>query len=268
MATYSDYVKDDNLTGEIEEAAAQQRARDADTGQFVPERFAGKSINDVIKSYEELEKLNSRQAQDLGDMRKTVDQLITLQSQQAASPEPDPAAVKVTVDELYEDPDNAVRRVAKDIASKEVTAIQKELNQLRTERKLAELDAKFPGWKEQATSAEFVNWVQESPYRARMAHDADRGDFDAAEEILGMYYDSIREQETATEEEMTRQQQLHSAVLESSTPAAPEMDAVYSRHDLLEKRLAAKNGDTRAQRWLQTHADAIAVAYEEGRIVD
>jgi hypothetical protein len=268
MATYSDYVKDDNLTGEINDAAAQSRARDEQTGQFVPERFAGKTINDVIQSYEELEKLNSRQAQDLGEMRKTVDQLITLQSQQAASPEPEATAAKVTVDELYEDPDNAVRRVAKDIASKEVTAVQQELAQLRQERKLAELDQKFPGWKEKATSPEFVNWVNESPYRARMAADADRGDFDAAEEVLGMYYDYTQEQEQETEEVMTRQQQLHSAVLESSTPAAPMLDTVYSRNELLDMRLAAKNGDQKAQRWMQTHSDAIALAYEEGRIVD
>jgi hypothetical protein len=36
----------------------------------------------------------------------------------------------------------------------------------------------------------------------------------------------------------------------------------------MEKRLAAKRGDRNADHWLRSNAESIAIAYEEGRIVD
>lgn len=269
MAKYEDYVKD--IESEIADAGQQQeqRARDAKTGRFIPDRFKDKSIEDVIQSYEELEKLNSRQSQDLGAMRKTVDQLLDIQSK-ASSPAPEPSK-PVSVDDLYEDTDGVLRRVAKEEVSGEVQELRTELQQLRLERALAKLEDKFEGWQQRVQEPEFNAWVQESPYRQRMYRDADSGDFDAAEEILGMYYEQNRRQETAEEryeQEVQRQQDLNTATLESSSPAAPTSDETYSRHDLMEARLAAKRGDTKAERWLQAHADSIAIAYEEGRIVD
>lgn len=270
MAKYEDYVK--NIDREIDDASKQsdQRARDAATGRYIPERFKDKTIEDVIKSYEELEKLNSRQSQDLGSMRRTVDQLLDIQKQQASSPA-QAASKPVSVDDLYEDTDGVLRRVAKEVASTEVTQLKSELEQLRLERKMAQLGSKFENWQQRVQEPEFAEWVAASPYRARMAADADKGDFDAAEEILGMYYEHTRrdeQKEHQQRERQSRERQLNDAMLESSSPAAPSSEESYSRHDLLETRLAAKRGDLKAERWLKAHGDSIARAYEEGRIVD
>jgi hypothetical protein len=222
MAKYEDYAA--GIESEIgdAQAASDQRARDAETGRYIPERFKNKDLTDVIQSYEELEKLNSRQAQDLGSMRKTVDQLLDIQKQQASSPAQEPSK-PVSVDDLY------------------------------------------------VQESDFGSWVQESPYRQRMFQDADSGDFDAAEEILGMYYETNRRQEaieSQKQEEAVQQRQLADATLESGSPARPEMGETYSRNDLMEARLSAKRGDLKAERWLKAHGDSIAKAYEEGRIVD
>jgi hypothetical protein len=270
MAKYEDYVG--GIEGEIGEAAKQsdQRARDAETGRYIPERFANKDITDVIKSYEELEKLNSRQAQDLGSMRKTVDQLLDIQQQQASSPAQE-TSKPVSVDDLYENADEVLRRVVREESSNELTTLKSELDQLKLERKLSQLEGKFPDWRERVQEADFGAWVQESPYRQRMFQEADSGDFDAAEEILGMYYETNRRQEaqdSQRQEQVVQQQQLADAILESGSPAAPAMDETYSRNDLMEARLSAKRGDLKADRWLKAHADSIARAYEEGRIVD
>lgn len=269
MAKYEDYAKD--IENEIDDASQQsnQRARDAETGRFIPERFKGKTAEEIAQSYIELEKLNSKQSQDLGQMRKTVDQLLDIQKQ-ASSPAPEPSK-PVTVDDLYEDTDGILRRVAKEEVSGEVNELRQELNQLRLERKMAQLDAKFPDWQEQVKASEFNEFVQASPYRQRMYQDADSGDFDAAEEILGMYYELNRREDTQeqqTFERQQQQQQLNDALLESGSPAPVQTDETYSRHDLMEARLAAKRGDLKAERWLASHSDAIARAYEEGRIVD
>lgn len=270
MAKYEDYVKD--IEGEIDEAqaASNQRARDAATGRFIPDRFKGKSAEEIAQSYIELEKLNSRQAQDLGAMRKTVDQLLDIQKQQASSPIQD-TSKPVSVDDLYEDADGVLRRVAKEEVSGEISEIRQELNQLRLERKLAQLDNKFPDWQNKVQDEDFNAWVQESPYRQRMYQDADSGNFDAAEEILGMYYErssSTEHEEEVQQKQETYRRNLNDAMLESSSPVAPQTEDVFSRSDLMEARLAAKRGDLKAERWLQAHSDSIARAYEEGRIVD
>ncbi len=270
MAKYEDYVKD--IEGEIGDAqeASNQRARDAETGRFIPDRFKNKSIEDVIQSYEELEKLNSRQSQDLGAMRKTVDELLDIQKQQASSPAPEPSK-PVSVDDLYEDADGNIRRVVREEASNEIEALKSELNTLRVERRVAQIDDKFPNWREKAQAPEFLDWVRESPYRVRMVQEADAGDFDAAEEILGMYYEHSQRSETQDQQAQERRQatdNLNAAMLESASPATPQLEDTYSRNDLMEARLAAKRGDLKAERWLQAHADSIAIAYEEGRIVD
>ncbi len=270
MAKYEDYAS--GLEQEIDNAAKQsdQRARDVNTGRFIPERFKDKSVEDVIQSYEELEKLNSRQSQDLGAMRKTVDQLLEIQTQQVSSPAVEPSK-PLSVDDLYEDADGNVRRVAKEEVSYEVAELRKELDELRVERAMSKLENEFNDWQKEVAKPEFSTWVNESPYRQRMYQRADGGDFDAAEEILGMYYDHSRIQESDQQhqhEQSRQRRDLQDAVLETSSPEAPTSDESYSRYDLMEARIAAKRGDSKAERWLAAHADAIARAYEEGRVID
>lgn len=268
MAKYTDYVQQ-GIDDEIDEAAQNQRARD-ERGRFIPDRFKGKDITDVIKSYEELEQLQGRTAQELGETKKTVDQLLELQTLQSNGPTEE-TATPLSAEDLYEDPDSAVRRVVKEETSSEVKELREELNQLRIERKFAELDKKFPEWQTRSNSPEFLEWAKESPYRVRMAQAAASGDFDAAEDILGMYYESNAQEQASAEEEQRqerRTQDLNDAMLETGGPAPLEMVDTFSRTELQELRLAAKRGDLKAERWLQGHADAIAIAYAEGRIVD
>lgn len=269
MAKYDDYVKDE-LSQEIDEAQENQRARDEETGRFVPDRFKGKSAEEIAQSYIELEKMNSRQAQDLGQMRRTVDQLLELQSQKASSPEPEVTATPVTVDDIYEDPDGAFRRVAKEVTSGEVSDLRKELQQMRMERKLATFDEKFPNWREVVREAEFLDWAQASPYRMRLVQEGDSGDLEAAEEVLGYYYESKARAEQSDEppRQHPQAQRLRDAITESSSPAQAEVVEEFSRSELLEKRIAAQQGSLAAERWLKAHGAAIQEAYAEGRIVD
>jgi hypothetical protein len=270
MARYEDYVKDE-LDGEIEEAAAEQRARD-EKGRFIPDRFKDKDITDVIKSYEELEKMNSRQAQDLGEMRRTVDKLLELQSQSASQPAPEDSAPAVTVDDIYEDTEGAITRVAKKVASGEIGELKQELAELRTERRLESIGRKYPGWETKVAESEFADWAKESQYRTRLAQQAYNGDLDAAEELLGYYYHDLEgmEEQKAEEREQEHPQarNLRNAISESGGPSPSEVEETYSRSELMETRIAAQQGSLKAQRWLAAHADEIQSAYIEGRIVD
>jgi hypothetical protein len=102
----------DALTANINDAASQQEARqeqprDPATGQFVAD--ATPSTNWETR-YKELEKLNSRQAQTLGDQRKLIDEYIVKDPTPNEEPSPQESYQPITVDDLYEDPNAALQR--------------------------------------------------------------------------------------------------------------------------------------------------------------
>lgn len=268
MAKYQDYVKDD-LSDEIDEAAENQevRQKNADDGFQVPTRFKGKSPEEIARAYVELERLQSRQAQDLGSMRKTVDELVALQSQTFRPPEVVEDDDPVTIDSMYDDAEGAISKVANKAVGRRIEALESELKETKTKSRLSEFEQKHPNWQETATDAEFLNWVSESPYRQRLAASADQWDFDAAEDLFGMYAD-LKGRAKEQEKSRKRKKQLDDASLESSSPSVPEHEETFSRRNLLQARVSAKKGNKDARQWLADNQDSIALAYAEGRIID
>lgn len=261
MAKFTDYVQTDELDNEIQDAA-QQSAERAET---LPERFKGKTAEDIAKSYVELEKLNSRQAQDLGEMRKQVDQLMReFEESKAEQTPPEPT---VSVDDLYAAPEEAIEKVVRKVIEPSLEEQRRERHQRAIQERMAEFDQSYDGWREVVTGEEFQTWIRAKPYRARMAAAADNFDLDAATELLEQYYDINGPAQKASKERI-RNQQLQDATLETGGAAYSEPPQSFSRTDLISKRVAAKRGDQSAKDWLSANHNAIAAAYEEGRIRD
>lgn len=265
MAKYADYVKTD-LDDEIVDAQAAADARQAE--ETIPDRFKGKSKAEIAASFVELQALNSKQANDLGTMRKSVDQLLELQSQQAVSPEPEVTAPKVTVDDLYDDADGNIRRIAREESSNRIDALEQKLADRDAHDGLAVITSKFPNWRTDAQDPEFLDWVREKRSRVMLIQAADQLDFEAAEELLGSYYDSKAPAKADETNDADTQQALRDATLESGSPAPTDLVDAYSRSELMETRISANQGNQKAQRYLAAHAESIAQAYAEGRIVD
>jgi hypothetical protein len=275
VAKYEDYVKrleaqnppQDELDQEIEQAAVQTEERREDAGSNLPERFRNKSPEEIANSYVELEKAYSRQGQDIGALRKTVDELLTLQLQETRTREKPVDTKPVTVDDLYENADEAIRQVARKETDTRVQALEQELARERMEREQAKFTSKFPEWQNDVTNPEFIEWIRQKPHRVSMAQRADRGDFTAAEELFGTYYD-FRDAAAKRKERESRKQQVRQVSLESPGAEVPEQTESFSRRKLMETRISAKKGNREAQQWLQDNAERIAIAYEERRIVD
>ena len=268
MAKFEDYAKqpDLELEQEIDEAAGKTEER-REAGSDLPERFKGKSAEEIAQSYIELERLNSRQAQDLGRMRKTYDEVIELQLRGPDFKQDKPPTKPVEASDLFDDPDRSIRNVAKEEVDARVKSLEQELMQERVARAQATFTTQFPTWQEDVRNPEFLNWIQEKPHRVKLARDADNGDFGAAETLFGTYYDH-RESRKAKETKEERRQRVKDVSLETAGAGAPDLEQTYSRTALMEKRLAAKRGDRNADHWLRTNAESIVIAYEEGRIVD
>lgn len=268
MAKFSDYVKetDGTLEQEINQAgeAQAERAEESQVPESVQKRFEGKSQEEVLMSYASLENKLSEQGHTMGELRRSFDEYVLLQSQQS---EPEPAPEPVTADDLYEDPENAVARVVKKETGDKLQALEDELQAVRKERAVADFERKFPDARKQARTPEFVEWVQGSPFRMRLAQQADSYDLEAAEELFGLYEDSVSVQSTS-DGQAKRDKDLRNATLESSSPESPTIDEKVSRSQYITAKIAAKNGNQEAQRWLNTNAEAIAIAYETGNVVD
>lgn len=270
MAKFDDYVKNqqggDELEQEIQEAAQNTEER-REEGFEIPERFKGKPPEEIAKSFVELEKAYSRQGQDIGRLRKTVDEMLELQLRGDKLEQDKPTTKPVEASDLFDDPDTAVRSVAKEVADARVKGLEQELMQERLARAKADFTKQFPTWEQDAHDPEFINWIHEKPHRVKLARAADNWDFDAAETLFGTYYDQ-RETKKAKQSKEERKQKVKEVTLESAGAGAPDLEETFSRTALMEKRLAAKRGNRDADNWLRANAERIAIAYEEGRIVD
>lgn len=268
MAKYKDYVQKDEagITEEIQDAERKTEDRREAAGESLPDRFKDKTPEEIAASYVELEKAYSKQGNDLGKMRSTMDEYLTnLQSVQPnASPEE--VVEPVTIDDVYENPEEAISRAAHRAVGDKINELEQELAHARLQTRVESLNDKFGNWQETVQTPEFINWVQESPYRQRIASQADGFDMDAAEEILGLYGDRTGLQSLKAEAQ--RDAALKDAGLESGGAEVPVREKTYSRSDVMEKRIAANRGDASAKSWLTAHAEGIAIAYEEGTLTD
>lgn len=259
---------DDALEGEILDAQQNQQARDdaEELGFELPEKFKGKDLADIVKSYTELEKAYSRQGASLGEMRRTFDEYIRSNTSSVNSAPQEEPRKPLTVDELYENPDEAIRRTVDSTTTPRLKQIEDELKKTRLQSQLEKFEQRHPKWQDTAGSPEFQNWVASSPYRMRLAQAADKYDLDAAEDLFSMYEEvSRRTNDEGTKE---RAEKLKAATLESSSPSTPRRMKTFSRREVMEKKTRAAKGDWQAGEWLRENAAAIDAAYAEGRIVD
>ena len=140
--------RNESLEREINEAGQNAGAREAAAQEFqVPDKFKDKSAEEIIRSYIELEKAHGRQAQTVGQLRKTVDQMLEFQNSSEPSRAEPPKPL--SVDDIYENPDDAVRRVVREETTGELKKVQDELTRTRRELTLREFEKKHPNWKQQ-----------------------------------------------------------------------------------------------------------------------
>ena len=269
MAKFVDYTQRDNaIENEIDDAAARAEQRQ-NIPDSVKTRFDGKSVEDVMESYAELLTEKARLGTTVGELRRTTDQLLELQLQNATPPRPDTTeSIKpLTVDELYDSPDEAIRRVVNESTKASVEKLERQFAELARDKARLDLDTKYADWAREVQTDEFKDWVQQSSYRTRLARAGDSYDLDAANDLLESWYERKAGTQEVTQTQI-REGQLNDAVLETSSPGSLESEVTFSRFELTEKRMAANRNDPSAKDWLRANSAAIALAYAEERITD
>ena len=269
MANYQDYAKQESIDEELAQAgaAAEQRKEVPDS---VRQRFDGKTVDDVLAAFGQLESRLGSQGQEVGELRRQNQMLMEMQMQAPAPQQVDTAepVAPITVDDIYENPAEAIGRVVESKTKQQLEKIERQLNDANLARAKAELSLKFDGWENEVRAPEFTTWVTENAFRSRIAADADSGDLNAANDLLGEWY-RLKESRGTQEQntQLQRESQLDAAVLETSGPIGVQSEETYNRKELQDMRLAAKRGDYEAQQWLSDNAEDIRLAYEEERVI-
>lgn len=236
-------VLDTRNTANVLEQQIVQDKDDVD----LPEKFKGKSKVEISKAYTELEKMQGRQAKELGELRQLADSFIKSQLGSGTVKQED--QVNSTEGQTQQTVDPAF--YAQEL---------KKVRRMETELALRE---KHPDYQEVVKDSEFVDWVKNSKMRTRLYVAADQDfDFDAADELISTYKERKVNSKTAEVEEQ-QQQQRSSALKAATTPSGSGGEGttrkVYRRADLIRLR------QHDPQRY-NDMADEITLAYQEGRV--
>jgi hypothetical protein len=220
----------------------------------VPEKYSGKSFEDIVKMHQEAEKLIGRQAQEVGEMRKLADQLI----QQNLNKE-QPVAKQETEIDFFEDPKTAVQKAVE--THPDIIAAREAAQQFKKMQTQQMLQQKHPDFAEVVGDGEFQEWVKASPIRLNMFALADsQYDFQAADELLSTFKQirSVKTQQTTDAGKQVLKQNLKAAAVD--TGGTGESSAkVYRRADLIRLKM------TDPDRYEQLQPE-IMKAYAEGRV--
>lgn len=220
----------------------------------MPEKFQGKSAEEIAKSYMERQDLFDKQAQELGEMRKSVSAILERELKQSKdSEEAKKMEADLEYEELVDNPTESIRKAV----SPELEAVRKELNQLKTNSALEKFTAKHPDYMELANQVEFQNWVKASTFRTRMYVAADGGDYQAADELFTEY----KSMKPAPKEDdnADREKALKGQSSESGSGQGTAKKKYYRQSDLINLRLKNPNA-------LRDNPD-ITAAYYEGRVI-
>ena len=224
----------------------------------LPEKYQGKSLEDVVKMHQEAEKLLGRQSSEVGELRKVVDDYISTQTQPIA---PQQQYVEPEDDiDYFTDPQAAVNRAIEN--HPKIREAEQYTAEYKKQSSLATLQSKHPDMQNILSDNSFAEWIKASKIRTQLFVQADQQyDADAADELFTLWKDrKTVAQQTADVEKQARKQSLKAANTGNARGSAEgSRKKVYRRADIIK---LMKNDPDR----YQALSDEIMAAYAEGRV--
>lgn len=221
----------------------------------VPDKFRGKSVEEIVDSYSQLEKELGRKGQEIGELRKLTEDFIKTQTnQQAESPKEDPL-------DFYDDPDKYIEEKIKN--NPKIKAAEKQLEERQHEVTLQKLQTQHPDAQTVVESSDFQEWISQSKIRQRLFQEANAYDFDAANELLSTWKDRqliSKTKEVESAKEASKEKALKTGRTESrSSGESVGGKKVYRSADLIRLKI---NDPER----YNAMSDEILMAYAEDRV--
>lgn len=241
--------------------------RDDTNNPKIPEKFRGKTREEIAESYVNLEKERGRLANELNQVRQTVDQLANLERTGNKKEEQDP----ITPDDLFQDPEKAIAQTIE--RNPAIQTLSSKAEQIERSIQLNEFSRRHPTYQEDLANPEFRDWITSSPVRTRLATAADGYDFQAADDLWNLWkeHKQLREQAAAmnraAQEEDRRRKELE-GTLEGGSGNSTEEKKVFSRSEIIDLKKRALQGDPKARAIVEdpTWRAEVNRAYLEKRV--
>lgn len=260
-STITDTTTAEDIMDQVAEAVD---ASEATESSEIPSKFAGKSTEEIIDSYTNLEKELGRKAQEVGELRKLSDSFLQAEVARTKQNPQDntPLETKDNDVDFFDDPNKAVNDMIENHPKfQEFQQFQAQQAQAGAEARLKQT---HPDFTDVIKDTAFQEWVQDSPIRMQMFQAADAYNFDAANELLTNWKDRSmisKTKEVKEKAEVERKEALKAGTAESRTSSGSSKGGkTYRRADLI--RLKMENPSR-----YESLQDEIYNAYAEGRVV-
>jgi len=236
-------------------------------------RFAGKSTEEIVSMYRNLESHSGRLANQLGEARNSVNALILGKRENdlrvGSGTQREPA--KLNPADLMVDPTNALDNYFRERTNPEVSALKDRLAQLEQQLTQTVFTVNHPKATDITQDPQFAAWVRQTPLRMQLADAAANGNLVQADLLLKEWQHTQTAGTNSTTNTNNRAQELARSVsLESGSSGSEAGDGkgskstrTFSRRDLI--ALRQRDPEKYESQALQNE---IVRAYVEGRVVD
>jgi len=242
-------------TEEPEQKANETETEAKETTSDIPDKYKDKSLEDIVRMHQEAEKLLGKQSSEVGDLRKSVDELLKVKlSEDAKSPN------KKEEPELdfYEDPKGSVSKAVEN--SETIVQMKEMLAKQQQQTILKQIGEKHPDYEEIIKNENFVDWIKSSAVRTELFQRADKYDFNAADELLSNWKEIkgvVEKTESLNEKD--RKLQVKAASTGGKGSGEPMSRKIYRRSEIVNLMI------NDPQRY-QANVDLFDKAYAEGRV--
>ena len=247
----------DTIENEVDEIQQEEVEQPQTEEPTVPEKYQGKSLEEVVQMHQEAEKLLGRQSSEVGELRKVVDDYI---SQSITTPAPQQHVEPEDDIDYFTDPQAAVNRAIEN--HPKIREAEQYSAQYKKQTSLSMLQSTHPDMQNILADPKFAEWIKGSKIRTQLFVQADQGyDADSADELFTLWKErKTVEQQTANVEKQARKQSLKAASTGNARGSAEgSRKKVYRRADIIK---LMKNDPDR----YQALSDEIMAAYAEGRV--
>ena len=197
----------------------------------IPDKYQGKSAQELVQMHQEAEKLLGRQSSEVGELRKVVDNYI--QTQLTTEPQQQQQEQVEEVD-FFTDPEKAVAQAIQNHPKiKEAESVSQ---QYKMQTALSALKTNHPDMESILKDTKFAEWIQASKIRTKLFVAADKQyDYEAADELFNLWKE--RQQmigQAANAEKQSRKQAVRTASTgnaSGSSESSPKK--IYRRADII-----------------------------------
>ena len=235
--------------------------------QNVDPRFAGKSTEEIVNMYRNLESHSGRLASQLGEQKSMLNQLILGKRNDDLSRnggEP----VKVNPTDLMVNPTEALDRYLQSREAPMVSQLQERLNQLESQLSQVNFSSKHKDADSVTADPAFANWVRQTPLRMQLAAEAAQDNYRSADLLL-TEWNTARTSSSGVSAATARAQELAAGLrLEGGNTGSESGNSPrsagakqYRRADLIALR------QSNPEKYDELGVE-IFKAYKEGRVTD